>query len=206
MKFYYHPASPNCFHILALADHLGISLEKVSVNLFTGETRTPEFLKMNPNGKVPVLVDGDFNLWESNAIMQYLAEKVQTPLWPKDDKVRVDIARWQFWQQAHWTSSCGILLWERLVKKFAKAGDPDPAEEKRGEEAVKRYGEVLNTSLEGRQYLVGDQLSLADFSVAAPLVYTDACRLPVKDLPHLQDWYGRMAALEEWKNNLPQLG
>ena len=205
MKLYYHPASPNCIPVLALADHLGLELERIFTDPFKGETRTPEYLKNNPNGKVPTLVDGDYVVWESNAIMIYLADQNETSLWPRDMKTRVSIIHWQFWQQAHWLHATGILTWERLIKSFADLGDPDPAEEKKGEEAVERYGAVLNASLEGKQYLVGDQLTLADFAVASPLVYAEPCRFPLKDFSHLHAWYARISELEAWQKNLPSM-
>ena len=79
-------------------------------------------------------------------------------------------------------------------------------EVKKGEEGVARYGAVLNQSLEGKQYLVGEQLTLADFSVASPLIYAEAANFALDEFPHLRNWYGRIAALEAWQKNLPQMG
>lgn len=206
MKLFYNPLSPNCYPVLAVAEHLGIDLEKVIKDPFKGETREPEYLKMNPNGKVPVLVDGDFTLWESNSIMIYLADKSETSLWPKDAKTRIEISHWQFWQQAHWMDATATLLFERLIKKAFNMGDPDPKEDEKGVKAVQRYGAVLNQCLEGKQFLVNGQLTLADFSVASPLAFSEACSFPIEDFNHLKAWYGRMLELPAWKNNLPKLG
>ena len=145
MKLYFLGASPNSFNVLVAAEELGVRLEKIPVNVFKGENKTPEFLKLNPNGKLPVLVDGDSTLWESNAITQYLAEQVSgNALFPKDVRTRADITRWQFWQQAHWMRHCGTLVWEHIVKRLGQLGDPDPQEVKTGEEGVKRFGAVLD--------------------------------------------------------------
>jgi DNA-binding transcriptional ArsR family regulator len=105
--------SPNCRKVLAVANRTGTALEKVNVDLLKGEQRKPEFLAVNPMGRVPVLVDGDFRLWESNAIMQYLAGRAKSDLWPDDPRARADIARWQFWRRStgyppsrRWSSRC----------------------------------------------------------------------------------------------------
>ena len=95
MKLYTNLFSPNARKVHAVAHALGIDLETHTVDLRAGEQRTPEYLALNPNGKVPTLVDGDTVLWESNAIMCYLAGKGDTDLWPKSAK-RYDILRWMF--------------------------------------------------------------------------------------------------------------
>ncbi|MEO1180824.1 MAG: glutathione S-transferase family protein, partial [Cyanobacteria bacterium J06636_28] len=92
------------------------------INLPQGDQRTADFLALNPTGRIPVLQDGDFVLWESNAIMQYLASQVSTPLWPDDAQQRADIMRWQSWQLAHWAKGCQPLNYERLVKKVLQLG------------------------------------------------------------------------------------
>jgi len=206
MKLFYLPLSPNNYHVAALADHLGLEVEKIQVDPFKGETRTPEYLKMNPNGKTPTFLDGDFALWESNAIMIYLAQKKPgNKLWPEDPRARVDIIRWLSWRNAHWMPATGGLLWEKVVKKLANLGDPDPAEIQKGEENTQRFAAVLNQCLEGKQYLVNDQLTLADFGVASPLFYAEICQFPLEGFNHIKPWYQRIASLEAWKNNQPQL-
>jgi glutathione S-transferase len=88
MKLYGFPASPNTRKVQAVAAHLDMPLEFEFVDITKGKSRTPEFLKMNPNGRTPVFMDGDFTLWESNAIMQYLASQRQNDLWPDDARTR----------------------------------------------------------------------------------------------------------------------
>lgn len=206
MKLYYHPVSPNCYPVLAVAKELGLDLELHQVDPLSGGTRSPEYLQMNPNGKVPVLVDDDFILWESGAIMEYLAGKApQHSLFPEGARTRIDIVRWQLWHQAHWMHACGTLLWENVIKKLAKMGDPDPVELKKGEEEVKRFGAVLNQCLEGKTFLVNDQLTLADFAVAAPMVFADVARFPLESFSHIKKWYGRLNELDSWRSVQPKL-
>ena len=116
MKLYGFPISPNTWKVRAVAAHLGIVLDNQLVDLSRGEQRAPEYLALNPTGRTPTLVDGDFVLWESNAIMQYLASGKPNALWPDDARSRADIARWQSWQLAHWgKAACQPLIFERVV-------------------------------------------------------------------------------------------
>jgi glutathione S-transferase len=205
MKLYYHPNSPNCVDVLAAASQLGIPLEIELVDLTKGAQRNPAYLKINPNGRVPALVDGDFVLWESNVIMQYLASKKPgNTLWPADDKTRADITRWQFWQASQWNRGAGMLVWENLIKKFLNLGEPDLAKIKEGTDLFHASAAVLDNHLRGREYLVGKNLTLADFSVAAMLVYAGPGRYPLEQYGEIRAWYGRIAALDAWKKALPQ--
>jgi len=206
MKLYYHPNSPNCMDVLATANHLGIQLDLQLVDLLKGAQKDPGFLKLNPNGKVPTLVDGDFVLWESNAIMQYIAStKPDNSLWPAGDRVRADIARWQFWQASQWNKATGMLVWENMIKKFLNLGAPDPARIKEGEELFHASAAVLEAHLKGRNCLVGKDLTLADFSVAAMLVYAGPARLPWDKYENIRVWYGRLETLDSWKKALPRM-
>jgi glutathione S-transferase len=204
MKLYYHPNSPNCTDVLATANHLGIQLDLQLVDLLKGAQKNPDFLTVNPNGKVPTLVEGDFVLWESNAIMQYIASKKPgNTLWPADEKIRADICRWQFWQASQWSKATGTLVWENMIKKFLGAGGPDPAKIKEGEELFHAAAAALDAHLKGRNYLVGNGLTLADFSVAAMLIYAQPARFPLDKYANIRAWYGRIEQLDSWKKALP---
>ncbi|MEE9158156.1 MAG: glutathione S-transferase family protein, partial [Gammaproteobacteria bacterium] len=181
MKVYHFPPSPNSRRVLAVIYHLGLEAELELVDLPKGEQMREAFLRLNPNHMIPVLEDGDFVLWESNAIMQYLTSKRPgNALWPSDPKVQANISRWQCWQLGHWGAACGILIYERLVKKMFDLGPPDPAEIAKAEERFHRFADVLNRYLEGRTWLVGDSVTLADFSVGSLLDLTDAAKYPIE--------------------------
>jgi glutathione S-transferase len=111
MKLYGFPISPNTWKVRAVAAHIGIVIDNQLVDLSRGEQRTPDYLALNPTGRTPTLVDGEFVLWESNAIMQYFASGKPNALWPDDARTRADIARWQSWQLEHWgKEACQPLL------------------------------------------------------------------------------------------------
>ena len=146
MKYFFHPASPNCRKVTALLRHLDLGAENKVVDLPGGEHLTPEFLSVNPNGRVPALVDGDLTVWESNAIIIYLAEKAGSDLWP-DDARRLEIMRWLFWEQAHLMYATGIVFFQKLIKAMAGLGEPDQT---RIDEAVVRQElEAAGFALDG---------------------------------------------------------
>jgi glutathione S-transferase len=95
MKIYDFALSPNCRKVRAIVYELGLTPEFVPVRLFKNEQRRPEFVGLNPNAKVPILVDGDFVLWESNAICAYLANG--TNLLPTGRRERAEVDRWNSW-------------------------------------------------------------------------------------------------------------
>jgi glutathione S-transferase len=203
MKLYSFPPSPNTWKVRAVAAQLGIPLELEFVDLT--KPRTADYLALNPTGRAPTLVDGDFVLGESNAIMQYLASRTSNTLWPNDARTRADIMRWQSWQLAHWgKEACEPLIFQRLVKKIVGLGAPDEAVVAKGIEAFNREARVLDAHLSRQPYLVGNALTLADFSVAAPLFYAKEAELPIGPYARLQDWFGRVSALPGWRETAPQ--
>ena len=205
MKLYGFAASPNTWMVRAVAAHLGIPLDYEHVDLTTGASHTPAFLAINPTGRTPALVDGDLKLWESNAIMQYLASQKPNSLWPDNPRARADIMRWQSWQLAHWGhESCQPLLFNNLVKKIMNLGPPDSAAVAKGLECFNRDAAVLDAHLGKQPYLAGRDVTLADFSVAAPLFHSQGADFPMAPYKKMQDWFGRVSALPCWQQTAPQ--
>jgi len=204
MKLFSVQASNNCRRVLATAQQLGIELEVVEQPMT--ELKTPPYLAINPNGKVPTLVDGDLSLWESRAIMQYVASKKPSAFWPTDEKKRADIARWQFWEASHLSRGTGAYAFEKLFKKMFMKQDADPAALAQGEKDWHACAPILNGQLEGKKWLLGDELTLADFSVGACFSYAEASGLPMNDYPHITAWLARLNELPAWKNTAPKFG
>ena len=203
MKLYGFPPSPNTWKVSAVAAHIGVPLQLEIVDLT--KPRTPDYLKLNPSGRAPTLVDGDFVLWESTAIMQYVASRKPNSLWPDDARARADIVRWQSWDLAHWSKDgCVPLIFQRLVKGLLNMGPPDEAAIAKGTEAFAREARLLDAHLAKQPYLVGNAVTLADFSVAAPLFYTKEAELPVAPYAKVQEWFGRVSALPCWHATAPQ--
>ena len=127
LKLYADPITVNCRKAIAGLDLIGAPYERVHVDYFTGQHRLPEYVALNPNAALPALVDGDFVLWESNAILQYAADKHgNAAAYPTDPRVRADINRWLLWEASAWFPSCYVYLVENCVKPLLKA-EPDPA-------------------------------------------------------------------------------
>jgi glutathione S-transferase len=125
MKLYNANLSPNALRVRAVAGELGITLDIVDVDLRKGENKTPEYLAMNPNGKVPVLVDGDLVLWESRAINRYMASlRPERGLYPDDAKRRALIDQWSYWQAIHLSPAIQRVVFERLLKSRFGLGEP----------------------------------------------------------------------------------
>lgn len=205
MKLCGFPSSTNTWMVRALAAHLSIPLEFQFFDPNKGELRNPEFLKLNPTGRVPVLVDSDFVLWEANAIMQYLASKKPSSLWPDDVRVRADIMRWQSWQLAHWTGVCQPLVFQNFVKPLLKLGEPDVDVVKQTTEAFHKEAAVLDQHLSNRQYLVNNSLTLADFAVGSYLAYAKPARFPLEPYANIRNWSARFDALPAWRETAPEM-
>jgi glutathione S-transferase len=204
MKLYGFPPSPNTWKVRAVAAQLGLRLQLEFVDLTKGQQRTAEYLALNPTGRTPVLVDGDFTLWESTAIMQYLASRTPNALWPNDARMRADIMRWQSWQLQHWSKdACEPLIFERLVKKILNLGAPDAAVVAKGTESFNREARVLDAQLAKQPCLVGKEPTLADFSVVAPLFYAKEAELPLAPYAHIRDWFDRVSGLPAWRETAP---
>jgi glutathione S-transferase len=205
MRLYYHPLSSNSRRVVLTALQLGAPLDRVVVDLVAGEHRTPEFLRRNPNGKVPLLDDDGFVLWESHAIMAYVADRTagQT-LYPQRLAARADVNRWLFWSAYHFTPAVGRISRERISKRMVGgSGGPDPAEIARGEALLTGAARVLDGHLADRQWIAQDRLTLADLAIAAPLMHTAAAQLPVTQFANLQAWFARVQALEAWQSSAP---
>jgi glutathione S-transferase len=200
MRLYHHPFSTNARRAVMTAVHLGLKPELIVVDLAKGEQRTPEFLRRNPNGKVPVLDDDGFMLSESHAIMQYLAEGTpgQT-VYPGERRARADVNRWLFWCAHHFQPATGIFNWENLVKGRLGLGGPDANEIQRGERLLGDLAPILDAQLSGKQWVLGDTLTLADLALATPLAVTESAKVPLGTYKNMMAWFGRVQELEAWK-------
>jgi glutathione S-transferase len=206
MKLYGFPPSPNTWQVRALANHIGVPLEFEMVDLPKGGSRTPAFLAINPTGRTPVLIDGDFKLWETMAIMQYIAGKKPNSLWPSDARGRADITHWQSWNLAHWNRDAWVpLLRERFVKKMLDLGPPDEAAIAQGSAAYEKEATMLDAHLAKQKHLVGNSLTIADFGVAVPLFYAKQAELPLHSYPHIRGWFERISMLPCWRETAAQL-
>jgi glutathione S-transferase len=205
MKLYIHPASPNCVKVLVAADLAGLEPEVVVVDLARGEQRRPPFLALNPNGRVPAMEDDGTVLWEANAILHWIATAApDRGLWPDDRRRQAEVIKWQSWDLAHLAPAVRPYQWERLFKPMLGLGEPDEAAIEAVRQPLLDCAAVLDAALAGRDWLVGDRITLADVSLAARLMYLEAARLPLEGFAEIARWRGRVAALPAWRRSVPQ--
>ena len=203
MKLYYSDTL-NPRKACAVARHLKSPLEFIPVALEKGEHRTPEFRAMNPNAKVPVLVDDELVLWESNAIMCHLAEKAGSELWPRDER-RIEAMRWLMWDATEFAPVAATFYFEHIIKPRFLGREADPAEIARVTPDFERYAGVLEGHLKGRRYLLGDTLSVADFAVAITLPYAGKTGMPLQAFPEIRRWHAQLNELPAWREPFPAL-
>jgi glutathione S-transferase len=201
MKLYYSDTL-NPRKACAVARHLNAPVDFVWVSLPKGEHKTPEFLAMNPNGKVPVLAHDGGTLWESNAIMGFLARAAGSDLWPSDDKL-VEMVRWLSWDLQHFTRYTGALYFEYVIKPKFAIGPVDKNAVAEAIDYVRKYARILNEHLRDRAYLL-DTLSIADFAVAIALPYAEQARIPLEEFPEVRRWHDRLNALPAWREPFPE--
>ena len=168
MKLYYFE-TPNARKACAVARYLKTPVEFVRVDLTKGEHKAPAFLAINPNGKVPALEDGDVRLWESAAIMCHLADRAGSSLWPKDAR-QIDVVRWLSWDATHFSRHAGTLFFQRVIKPHFGLGEPDLVAIDEAMGFFRQFAGVLDGHLRGRDHLVGDGLTVADFAVGSFLL------------------------------------
>lgn len=204
MKLYDFAFSPNSLKVRAVAYELAVPLEYVHVDLLTGASRRPDFLALNPNGRVPVLADGEFVLWESTAIMRYLSAKHGGGLVPESARRQAEMDRWIAWQLAHLGPAMSKVAFERIVKKLTGQGEPDAAAVQAGcAEFVKLTG-VLEAALRARpesEYLAGE-VSLADFALASHYSLASRCGLDLGPFPSVREWLARVLGRASMKRAL----
>jgi glutathione S-transferase len=202
MKLYQFPFSPNCQKVVAVAHEVGMPLELATVDLFKGEARTPAMLAKNPNGKLPILEDADFVLWESTAMLAYIATKAgRTDLAPTTPRERAEVDRWTSWQSAHFGPAIRKVAFERIVKKLGGLGAPDEAVVKAGIEEFAVTANVLEQSLGTKEYVCG-RLTIADFALAPYAALTASCGLDFEPYPKALAWLGRMTARDSMQKTM----
>jgi len=173
---------------LWLLEEIGIEYEQVPVDFRKGENRDPEFLKINPNGKLPALVDGDLVLFESMAINLYLARKYGSDLYPDNE---ADIAltdMWSFWVMSEIEYDLLTVLFHR---RLFNEEDRDAERAERAEQRLQIPFAVLNGALGDRDYLLGDTFSLVDLNVAAVFSWCRPARIKLDQWPAVKDWLTR---------------
>ncbi|MBU4238384.1 MAG: glutathione S-transferase family protein [Alphaproteobacteria bacterium] len=191
IKIYGDPGSGSLRRVKSASAAMGVPIERVNIDLFKGESHTPEFLELNPHGLSPVMVDGDFVLYESSAINLYLAEKAGSDLAGATTRERYEILQWMFWSGEQWRVFATLTFDEVLAKRFVGL----PADETIVQLAfakIRAAAAVLDAHLADRQFIVGDRLTLADLDIAGPFSQNERTKIPLNEFPNLVAWQQRL--------------
>ena len=201
MKLYYHPVSTTSRPVLLFIQENNIPAELQVVDLMTGEHMKPPYSGMNPSKLVPMIEDGDFRLTESSAILKYLAEKTNSPAYPKDLKARARVNERMDWIN---TQLCRDLAYGLVYPQIFPNHKRPTDEFQKGQLAWARERaqgsmKVLDESLVGKQnYLCGDQITIADYFASSFVSLAEFIRADFSPYPNLKRWYERMKGLKTW--------
>jgi glutathione S-transferase len=201
MKLYYHPISTTSRPVMLFAAESGIPLEMQVVDLFTGEHVKPPYSALNPNKLIPTLEDGDFVLTENSAILKYLADKIESPAYPKDLKKRARVN-----ERMDWTSTqlCSDLVYALVYPQIfdshkRRSDEAQAATLERGKTRAQAWLEVLDKNvLASASYLCGDAITLADYHAASYVALAEVIGSDLSAWPNVKRWLGRMKALKSW--------
>ncbi len=133
----------------------------------------------------------------------YLAQKAGSDLWPSDPLQQVEVLKWLNWDTAHFSRHAGRIWFQNFFKGVIGAGEPDLAEVEEAIGFFHQFAGVLNDHLKGRDYLVGDRLTIADFGVATFMPWAEQAGLPLENYPEITRWAQRMNGIDAWRNPWP---
>lgn len=201
LEVYLDPCTINSRKVLAGLDLMNVQYKYNHVDYFKGEQKSDWFTVINPFRTVPAAVDGDMVLTESNAILQYGADLVgPTSAYPADLKKRANVNRWLLWETSSWFPSCYVYLVENVVKPLLKS-EPDQAVLDKEAPKWNHLAECLEGQLSKTKWIAGDDVTIADIAIAAPMHLADASKFPLDKYPHLKRWLKEgIEQLPAWKN------
>jgi len=187
LKIYGANLSSPANKVRMIANILGLEYNYIQVNIREGEHRTKEYLALHPAGKIPVIDDDGFILFESDAIMKYLAISEMSSLYPDDMKQRAVIDQWIDFVSIHVGGAMGRVLFNRVFASFAKV----PADERSLSDGIKflgRFLPVIDQQLSKARYLAGDQFSLADIALLATIDPAEVADIDLLPYEHIVNW------------------
>ena len=202
MKLYYHPVSTTSRPVWLFVAENAIDCELKVVDLMKGEHYQPEYVAINPNRMVPVLEDGDFRLTESSAILKYLADKTNSPAYPKDLKLRAKVNEMMDWLNTQFYREYGYgFIYPQI---FPNNKRPTDAAQKAclewSKERAQTWLKVLDQHWIGpkNQYLCGNQITIADYLGVGFVSLGEIIRVDFAKYPNIKRWLDNMKKLKSW--------
>jgi glutathione S-transferase len=204
LTFYCAPMSTASMTEIVLAE-LGIPFEKVTLNIQNGDTKKPEFLKVNPNGKVPVIVHDGTVIFESSAITMYLGEMfgVEKNLYPAAGPKRGEAMKWIAWTNV--TLGDAVARWSRNTSSWVPAEQHNAKAGEVGKADMMHNLEILDTSLAGKQFLCGDHYSIADTHLNSFIDWLRHMQVDISKLKNVTAWGERCASRPAYKKIMSEM-
>jgi glutathione S-transferase len=201
MKLYYHPASTTCRPVMLFIAENKMNVEMKLVDLFTGEHMSESYGAINPSQLVPTLEEGDFRLTECSAILKYLADKIDSPAYPKDLMKRARVNERMDWIN---TQMCRDFAYGYVYPQIL-AFHKRPSEEGQrvqlawGKERSQKWMKVLDRNIIGsNEYLCGNEITIADYLGVAFVHLGEVIRCDFSEYPNVKRWIGNMKRLSSW--------
>lgn len=190
LKVWGRVSSVNVQKVVWCCDEMALAYERIDAGGKFGRNDTPEYLAMNPNGLVPVIEDDGFVLYESNAIVRYLASRSES-LFPAEPRRRADIDRWMEWQSTGFTPS----MWAAFMQLIrTPEGKRDMAAVEASRAKGEKHAAILDRQLANRRYITGDTFTAADIVVGCAAHRWLNLPLAREPRPHLERWYADLKA------------
>lgn len=195
LKLYGSPISPRVNKLRYIANYIGLAYEHIPSSPLSGETRTPEFLKMHPAGKVPVIDDEGFYLFESLAIGRYLADKHGSAIYPKGLKERALVDQWCDFVTNHVEAGMVKVFFNRVLVNIPAFGATvDERSLGDGLAWLNRFLPLIESQLAQHHYLAGEGLTLADFALLSALDPAEPSGVSLDEYPALKAWQTSLQA------------
>ena len=202
MKLYMHPVSITSRPVRLFIAENNIPCDEQLVDLMTGEHLKPPYSNLNPNKLVPMLEDGDLHLTESSAILKYLADKIESPTYPRDLKKRAKVNEMMDWFNTNFYRDFGYgMAYPQLFPHHKRPGDDvQAATLSWGQERAKAWFSILNDYWIGpnKAYLCGDSLTIADYFGVCLVTLGEIIRCNYDQYPNIARWMGNMKKLRTW--------
>lgn len=197
MKLYFSRNS-NPRVAVAAARHMKAPVEYVFAAPLDPSQRE-KFRPLNPNLRVPILIEGDQSLWETDAIVCRLSQLTGSEFWPTGPALP-EMVRWVSWATHHFIPACDKVHFERIVKQRYRLGVLREDVVAEGLSQFASLAALLDEVLSKKTWLVGNEVSYADFRVATVLPFAELAGLPLRDHPRVAAWHARLCELEAWRD------
>lgn len=202
IKLYGVPGS-RAMRSLWMLEELGVPYENVKTKFGPDGSRLPEFVKINPNGHIPALQDGEVTLWESLAINLYLARKYDKGFWPKSVAGEGQTFKWSIWAMTEAEEPVVTALVHRVFFP------PDQRDANKADDAAQRFVvplKVLDGELAGKTYLLGNDFTVADLNVASVLCWAPMAGLDLTPAPNVAAWMSRCTSRPAYAKVMAMMG